>query len=116
MRPILFILCLGLALSSATQATATEHQDNMAEFAYLFVDNPNGKFGEYNGLDENNHNIALGIDWFLRNGDEPARYWDIDVHNLGLETFFARVESEQDSADEFQQGAFAFFIRPVNDI
>jgi MtrB/PioB family decaheme-associated outer membrane protein len=60
---------------------------NTVDLAYIYVDNPNGKFGEYNGFDEDNHYIVLGLDWFLRNEDAPEQYGDVNIHNLGLATF-----------------------------
>lgn len=86
--------CLGLA-SSLVQADIPllePERNNQTSFAYLFVDNPNGKFGEYNGLDEGEHYIALGLDWFLRDKEIPASYWNVSVYNLGLETSYVRIE------------------------
>ena len=65
---------------------------NTVDLSYIYVDNPNGKFGEYNGFDENNHYVVLGLDWFLRSEESPEQYWDVDIHNLGLATFSVKGE------------------------
>jgi MtrB/PioB family decaheme-associated outer membrane protein len=65
---------------------------NTVDLSYIYVDNPNGKFGEYNGFDENNHYVVLGLDWFLRSEEAPEQYWDVDIHNLGLATFSVKGE------------------------
>lgn len=76
------------------------------DLAYIYVDNPNGKFGEYNGFDEDNHYIVLGLDWFLRNEDVPEQYWDVTIHNLGLATF--SVKGEYGSQGNYRiRGAYA---------
>jgi MtrB/PioB family decaheme-associated outer membrane protein len=69
-----------------------ENPENTLELAYIYLDNPNGKLGEYNGFDEDNHYVVLGLDWFLRNEDAPEQYGDVEIHHLGLATFFIKGE------------------------
>ena len=40
--------------------------DNTVDLRYLYVDEPNGKFGEYNGLDEDHHHGVLNLDALIR--------------------------------------------------
>ena len=80
------------ALAAPLAALAQHAPDNEFRFGYLYVDNPNGKFGEYNGLDEDEHNFILGLDWLWRDEKAPARYLDLRAHNVGLETFFVKAE------------------------
>ena len=83
-------LCLALAVPLA--ALAQNAPDSDFNFGYLYVDNPNGKFGEYNGLYDDEHNFILGLDWFWRDVNAPERYLDIRAHNVGLETYFVKAE------------------------
>ena len=69
-----------------------DESTNAVDLAYIYVDNPNGKFGEYNGFDEDYNYIVLGLDWFLRSEEAPEQYWDVDIHNLGLATFSIQAE------------------------
>jgi len=91
------------------EIVAQENADestNTVDLAYIYVDNPNGKFGEYNGFDEDNHYIVLGLDWFLRNEDAPEKYWDVDIRNLGLATF--SISGEYGSQGNYRiRGAYA---------
>ncbi len=77
--------------NTAADAVADE-TTNSVDLAYIYVDNPNGKFGEYNGFDEDHNYIVLGLDWFLRSKEAPEQYWDVTIHNLGLATFSVKAE------------------------
>ena len=80
------------AKDTANTVAGASEKTNTVDLAYIYVDNPNGKFGEYNGFDEDNHYIVLGLDWFLRNKEAPEQYWDVTIHNLGLATFSVNGE------------------------
>ena len=84
------ILCLALLVPLSALAQETDEGD--FSLNYLYVDDPNGKFGEYNGLDDDEHNIVFGLDWLWRDDDEPERYLDIRAHNVGLETYAMKAE------------------------
>ena len=97
-------LTVALVLAAGT-ATGTADDEGLvpgstAGAAFIFVDNPNGKFGEYNGLDEDNGNFILNVDASWRAPYASENYWNLDVHNLGLDTFFMEGEVGQ-------QGRFA---------
>ncbi len=85
-------LAQGVPAQDFFPAVGVETTPDSVYFGYLFVDDPNGKFGEYNGLDEDEHNIILGIDWLWRDNQAPERYLDVRAHNLGLETYFVKAE------------------------
>lgn len=74
-------------------AEDAEEATNTIRLDYIYTNNPNGKFGEYNGLDEDKNNVALNVDWFERKEKAPEQYWDLSIHNLGLDTFFIRGET-----------------------
>jgi MtrB/PioB family decaheme-associated outer membrane protein len=84
------ILCLALAAPLA--AMAQEAPPGDFYFGYLYVDDPNGKFGEYNGLDDDEHSLVFGLDWLWRDDEAPERYLDVRAHNVGLETYFLKAE------------------------
>ena len=86
----LSILCLALVAPLA--ALAQEAPPGDFYFGYLYVDDPNGKFGEYNGLHDNEHNLIFGLDWLWRDEGAPERYLDVRAHNVGLETYFLKAE------------------------
>lgn len=77
----------GLASDKAVE------NENTVDLAYIYVDNPNGKFGEYNGFDENNNYFVFGMDWLQRSEEDPGQYLDLKIHNLGLATF--AIQGEQ---------------------
>ena len=68
-------------------ALADETNESSIRVDYIYVDSPNGKFGEYNGLDDDHSNAALRLNWLGRSKESPEQYWDLKAYNLGLDTF-----------------------------
>jgi MtrB/PioB family decaheme-associated outer membrane protein len=84
-----------VCMISAQASAASKDEEaltNTIGLDYIYAGNPNGKFGEYNGLDEDQNNAVLRVDWFERVDEAPEQYWDLNVHNLGLDTFFVKGE------------------------
>lgn len=86
---------VAIAASTASfPLIAQQAADNQStvELNYVYADSPNGKFGEYSGLNDEHSNLVVLMDASGRSQENPARYWDINIHNLGLDTFFVTGE------------------------
>lgn len=94
------LACMLLAALCAGDTLAEERPyAGEVSIDYLFVENPNGKFGEYNGLNDDKSNLVLNLDASGRDLQAPERSWKLDIHNLGLDTFF--VEGEYKNQGRF---------------
>jgi MtrB/PioB family decaheme-associated outer membrane protein len=77
------VLSLPLALYSFESLA----DGNSVGISAIYVDGPNGKFGEYNGLDDDHMNGALDVDWWWRSSEQDGRYVRLLLDNVGLDTF-----------------------------
>ncbi|HIG44021.1 MAG TPA: hypothetical protein EYQ14_26335 [Gammaproteobacteria bacterium] len=95
LNKLLIAIAATIAGGTGPQIMAASDEDsNLSPISldFVYVDNPNGKFGEYNGLNEDHSNLVLNLDWKSRDDNAPEQYWDLNVHNLGLDTFFVKGE------------------------
>lgn len=104
MALVAFCIVNPRGVSSAADSTQGNTHGNTVNLDYIYTDNPNGKFGEYNGLDDDHGNAVLSVDWLERDNEATGRYWDLDIHNLGLDTFFLKSEVGQQGLYRFRAG------------
>ena len=92
LNKIFLAIIVTLASGANLQLMADEDELSPVSLDFIYVDEPNGKFGEYNGLNEDHSHIVLNLDWKARDENAPEQYWDLNIHNLGLDTFFVKGE------------------------
>ena len=102
---ILTIAAIMAGLASL-QLMAAEDETELSPVSvdFIYVDNPNGKFGEYNGMNEDHNYVVFGLDWSARDDNAPEQYWGLNIHNLGLDTFFVKGEYGKQGNYRFRAG------------
>lgn len=82
----------GSLLAGDGDNSTTESKQNSVSINFIYLDSPNGKFGEYSGLNSEHSNVVLSLDSSGKDDQASAQYWDVTIHNLGLDTFFVKGE------------------------